>query len=143
MPKRISDVSLHVYVTPETLERVVATVRRVVDDHVADRDVFAWRFTLPVDTDHHAHMMLETRWRLDNPGTEPVAHGTYEIALSLVGPPDLLTEADLSSLERQLVQGISKGHGCGATAVPYVLHASSRDSFDLEEHAELEHLTSF
>ncbi|WP_019928135.1 hypothetical protein [Nocardia sp. BMG111209] len=122
--------------TPETLERVVATVRRVVDDHVADRDVFAWRFTLPVDADHHAHTMLETRWRLDNPAAEPGTRGTYEIALSLVGAPDLLTEADLIDLERRLVQGISTGYGCGAAAVPYVLHASSRDSFDMEENSE-------
>jgi hypothetical protein len=144
MPKRISDVSLHVYVTPETLERVVAIVRRVVDDHVAERDVFAWRFTLPVDTDHHAHTMLETQWRLHNPAADPGARGSYEIALSLVGAPELLTEADLNALERQLVQGISTESGLpGAMAVPYVLHASSRDSFDLEENTELDHLTSF
>lgn len=67
MPKRISDVSLHVYVTPETLERVVDTVRAVVDEHLAERDVFAWRFTLPVDSDDPAHAELQSRCPTDPP----------------------------------------------------------------------------
>ncbi len=132
MPKRISDVSLHVYVTPETLDRVVETVRRVVDDHVADRDVFAWRFTLPVDSDQPAHTLLETQWRLDHPGADPGERGTYEIALSLVGDEKLLTEASLTALEQQLVLSISN-----EDAVPYSIHALQRESFDLEENREL------
>jgi hypothetical protein len=132
MPKCISDVSLHVYVTPETLDRVVATVRRVVDDHVAERDVFAWRFTLPVDTDQPDHAVLETQWRLDHPGTEPGDRRTYEIALSLVGDARLLTQANLAALERQLVLGMSTDE-----AVPYSIRALHRESFDLEENREL------
>ncbi len=132
MPKRISDVSLHVYVTPETLDRVVETVRRVVDDHVAERDVFAWRFTLPLDADQQPHPMLETQWLLDHPGTDPGDRRTYEIALSLVGDKKLLTEANLSALEQQLMLSISD-----EDAVPYSLHALQRESFDMEENREL------
>ncbi|WP_232236163.1 hypothetical protein [Nocardia sp. BMG51109] len=118
--------------TPETLDRVVETVRRVVDDHVADRDVFAWRFTLPVDSDQPAHTLLETQWRLDHPGADPGERGTYEIALSLVGDEKLLTEASLTALEQQLVLSISN-----EDAVPYSIHALQRESFDLEENREL------
>jgi hypothetical protein len=138
MPKRISDVSLHVYVTPETLDRVVETVRHVVDDHVAERDVFAWRFTLPVDPDQSAHTVLETQWRLDHPGADPGDRCTYEIALSLVGAAELLTEASLAALEHQLVLGISAEDG-----VPYAIHAHNRESFDFEENRELDHSTRF
>ncbi|MCX4095090.1 hypothetical protein [Nocardia sp. alder85J] len=122
--------------TPETLEHVVTTVRRVVDEHVADRDVFAWRFTLPIDSDHPAHAELETRWRRAHPAADPGARGSYEIALSLVADAELLTAADLNALERQLVLGISAGGG--TEGVPYAIHASSRDSFDLEENRELD-----
>lgn len=132
MPKRISDVSLHVYVTPETLDRVVKTVRRVVDDHVGDSDVFAWRFTLPVESDQPAHTLLETQWLLDHPGADPSDRRTYEIALSLVGDQSLLTEANLNALEQQLMQDISN-----EDAVPYSIHALQRESFDLEENREL------
>lgn len=132
MPKRISDVSLHVYVTPETLDDVVATVRRVVDEHVADRDVFAWRFTLPVDSDQPDHTVLETRWRLDHPGVGPGTRRTYEIALSLVGGAELLTDASLAELESQLVLSISSDE-----AVPHSIRARYRESFDLEENREL------
>ncbi|MFF0490852.1 hypothetical protein ACWDSJ_18050 [Nocardia sp. NPDC003482] len=118
--------------TPEALERVVDTVRRVVDDHVADRDVFAWRFTLPVDPDQPDHTVLETQWRLDHPGADPGARRTYEIALSLVGDQRLLTEADLATLERKLILGI-----CAVDAVPHSIHALHRESFDLEENREL------
>ncbi|WP_324194199.1 hypothetical protein [Nocardia blacklockiae] len=110
----------------------MTTVRRVVDDHVGDSDVFAWRFTLPVDPDQAAHGLLETQWLLDHPGADPSDRRTYEIALSLVGDQSLLTEANLSTLEQQLMQSIS-----GANAVPYSIHALQRESFDLEENREL------
>lgn len=132
MPKCISDVSLHVYVTPETLDRVVATVRRVVDEHVADRDLFAWRFTLPVDPDQPSHAVLETQWRLDHPGGDPGERRTYEIALSLVGDAKLLTEANLAQLETRLMLCIAD-----EDAAPYEIHTLHRESFDLEENREL------
>ncbi|WP_233608585.1 hypothetical protein [Nocardia stercoris] len=117
--------------TPEILDRVVAAVRRVVDDHVAHRDLSAWRFTLPVDPDRPAHTLLESQWRQDNPGADPGDRRTYEIALSLVGEQEDLTEADLDALERRLVLRIS-----AADAVPYSIHALFHDSFDLEENHE-------
>ncbi|PPJ18997.1 hypothetical protein C5E44_07560 [Nocardia nova] len=132
MPKRISDVSLHVYVTPETLDRVVHTVRCVVDDHLAEHDVFAWRFTLPVDADQPGHTVLETQWRLEHPHRDPGARRTYEIALSLVGDPDQLTESGLAALEHRLVLGIATT----ADAVPYTIHALHRDSYDFDENRE-------
>ncbi|MFF3570310.1 hypothetical protein [Nocardia jiangxiensis] len=118
--------------TPETLDRVVATVRRVVDEHVADRDLFAWRFTLPVDADQPTHAVLETQWRLDNPDEDPGDRRTYEIALSLVGDAKLLTETNLAQLERRLMLCIS-----AQDAVPYEIHTLHRESFDLEENREL------
>ncbi|MFE7802292.1 hypothetical protein [Nocardia sp. NPDC057440] len=134
MPKRISDVSLHVYVTPETLERVVDSVRAVVDDHLQDRDVFAWRFTLPVDSDAPDHLMLETQWRVDHPGQEPDGRRTYEIALSLVGAARDLTASSLAALERRLMLETS----CGPTrlAVPRTIRVQRRDSFDFETERE-------
>ncbi|MEV6429801.1 hypothetical protein [Nocardia sp. NPDC051463] len=134
MPKRISDVSLHVYVTPETLERVVDSVRAVVDDHLQDRDVFAWRFTLPVDSDAPDHMLLETQWRVDHPGVEQEGRRTYEIALSLVGAARDLTAPSLAALERRLMLETS----CGPTelAVPRTIRVQRRDSFDFETERE-------
>ncbi len=132
MPKRISDVSLHVYVTSETLDRVVAIVRQVVDDHVADRDLFAWRFTLPVDPDQPDHTELENQWRLDHPGVDPGARATYEIAISLVGDAKILTEPNLAQLERRLMTGLA-----AEDAVPYEITTLHRESFDLEENREL------
>jgi hypothetical protein len=132
MPKRISDVSLHVYVTPETLDRVVAIVRQVVDEHVADRDLFAWRFTLPVDPDQPDHARLENQWRLDHSGADPGQRSTYEIALSLVGDAKLLTEAYLAQLEHRLMLCLS-----AEDAVPYEITTLHRESFDLEENREL------
>ncbi|NKY52914.1 hypothetical protein [Nocardia vermiculata] len=131
MPKRISDVSLHVYVTPETLDRVVHTVRRVVDDHIAEHDIFAWRFTLPVDPDQPAHTVLETQWRLDHPERSTGTRRTYEIALSLVGEPEQLTESGLAALEHRLVLGIAI-----SDAVPYSIHALHRDSYEFDENRE-------
>lgn len=137
MPKRISDVSLHVYVTPETLERVVETVREVVDDHLQDREVFAWRFTLPVDTDDPTHVTLETQWRMDHPGVEPGERGTYEIALSLVGAPAELTDADMAGLEQQLLHGI---YGAARTEpgqnIPFSIRARQRADVDLDVERE-------
>ncbi|MEV5649998.1 hypothetical protein AB0L57_17280 [Nocardia sp. NPDC052254] len=132
MPKRISDVSLHVYVTPETLDRVVHTVRCVVDDHLAEHDVFAWRFTLPVDADQPAHTLLETQWRLDHPDRDPGTRRTYEIALSLVGEPEQLTESGLAALEHRLLLGIATD----SDAVPYSIQALHRDSYDFDENRE-------
>lgn len=132
MPKRISDVSLHVYVTPQTLDRVVGIVCRVVDEHVADRDLFAWRFTLPVESDDPTHTVLETQWRLDHPGVEPVERHTYEIALSLVGDARLLTKGAIARLEQRLVLGLSAD-----APFPYVIRALQREDFDLEENREL------
>jgi hypothetical protein len=134
MPKRISDVSLHVYVTPETLERVVDTVRAVVDDHLQEREVFAWRFTLPVDADTPDHIMLETQWRLDHPGQEPGERRTYEIALSLVGAARDLTAPGLAALERRLMMETS----CGRTelAIPRTIRVQRRESFDFETERE-------
>lgn len=133
MPKRISDVSLHVYVTPQTLERVTKTVCRVVDEYVADRDIFAWRFTLPVECDDPTHTLLETQWRLEHPGKDPGARRTYEIALSLVGEARKLTKAGIAKLEQRLILGLSEGE----PAVPYIVHALQRENFDLEENREL------
>lgn len=139
MPKRISDVSLHVYVTPETLERVVDTVREVVDDHLTDRDVFAWRFTLPVDADDPAHAALESRCPADPPGDRSDRRSTYEIALSLVGAPDQLTDDHMAALERQLLQRIS---GLARTEpgsdIPVSIRASQRTDVDLDIDRDLE-----
>ncbi|WP_324192653.1 hypothetical protein [Nocardia transvalensis] len=104
----------------------------MVDEHVADRDVFAWRFTLPVEPDQPDHTLLETQWLLDHPGVDPGDRRTYEIALSLVGDKKLLTQANLSALEQRLVLEIS-----AEDAVPYSIHALHRESFDLEENREL------
>ncbi|MBO0856259.1 MAG: hypothetical protein J2P18_21110 [Nocardia sp.] len=130
MPKRISDVSLHVYLTPDILDSVVHTVRGVVDDHLAEHDIFAWRFTLPVDADNCAHGLLESQWRTDNPGLDPGDRCTYEIALSLVGEPAELTESGLAVLQRRLVLGIAD------RAIPYSIHALHRDSYDFDENRE-------
>ncbi|MBF6168348.1 hypothetical protein IU486_26880 [Streptomyces gardneri] len=139
MPKRISDVSLHVYVTPETLERVVDTVRAVVDDHLTDRDVFAWRFTLPVDIDDPAHTALAGRCPAAVPGALADDRGTYEIALSLVGAPDQLTGDHMAALERQLLHAIS---GLARTEpgdeIPVSIRASQRTDVDLDIDRDLE-----
>lgn len=133
MPKRISDVSLHVFVTPEILHRIVASIRTVVDDHLQDRDVFAWRFTLPVDTGDPIHNDLESQWRGTHSGSDPENEATYEIALSLVGDPDEFTDADIAELEDCLVLAV-----CGAVApepspgVPFRLRADQRTDFALE-----------
>lgn len=125
MPKRISDVSLHVYVTPEILDRIVASIRTVVDDHLQDRDVFAWRFTLPVDSADPIHHTLESQWRGAHSGLEPGGEATYEIALSLVGEPAEFTDADIAELEDCLSLAV-----CGAVGpddgVPYTLRADQR-----------------
>ncbi|MEU8899980.1 hypothetical protein [Nocardia sp. NPDC048505] len=134
MPKRISDVSLHVYVTPETLDRVVETVRDVVDDHLQDRDVFAWRFTLPVDADDAAHIALESQWRAAHPDLAPAGRRTYEIALSLVGAPRDLTAPGLAALERRLMLETA-----GATTdpqIPRTIRTQRRDSFEFEFERE-------
>ncbi|BAD56713.1 hypothetical protein IU443_27430 [Nocardia farcinica] len=135
MPKRISDVSLHVYATPEILDQVVDTVRAVVDDHLQERDVFAWRFTLPVDTDDPAHRLLETQWLLDHPGEQPDGRGTYEIALSLVGAPTDLTAAGLAALEDRLM--LETSCGCFDLDVPRTITTQRRDSYDYEFEREI------
>ncbi|WP_067846713.1 hypothetical protein [Nocardia lijiangensis] len=132
---RISDVSLHVYVTPETLERIVETVRAVVDDHLHDRDVFAWRFTLPVDPGEPAHVLLETQWRVDHPGQDPDPRRTYEIALSLVGAARDLTAPSLAALQRRLM--IETSCGTDDPDVPRTISTQRRDSFDFEIEREI------
>ncbi|MBF6467603.1 hypothetical protein IU427_20780 [Nocardia beijingensis] len=138
MPKRISDVSLHVYVTPETLERVVDTVRAVVDEHLAERDVFAWRFTLPVDTDDPAHAALQSRCPTDPPGAV-ADRATYEIALSLVGAPDQLTDDHLAELERRLLRAVSRlARTEPGPGIPVSIRASQRTHVDLDIDRDLE-----
>lgn len=137
MPKRISDVSLHVYVTPEILDRIVASVRTVLDDHVHERDVYAWRFTMPVDVSDPHHHELESQWRGSYPGLEPSAESTYEIALSLVGDPAELTDADIADLERGLALAVYGASPPQHThGVPFTLRAHQRT--DLVE-PELDH----
>lgn len=134
MPKRISDVSLHVYVTPETLDRIVANIRCVVDDRVQDRDVFAWRFTLPVDTTDTVHQELESQWRGSHPGHHPATEATFEIALGLVGEPADLTPADIADLEHGLA-GAVRGAGT-VDAVPYTLRAHERTDVEFDFDVE-------
>ncbi len=129
MPKRISDVSLHVYVTPETRDRVVARVRRVLDDHLQDRDVFAWRFTLPTDAADPVHRDLESQWRAARPGADPGTEATFEIALSLVGDPVDLTDDEIADLEHGLVLAV---YGAASHAVPFRLRAHQRTDLELE-----------
>ncbi len=113
------------YVTPETLDRIVASVRTVLDDHVHDRDVYAWRFTLPVDANDPVHHDLESRWC--GSGLDPSALSTYEIALSLVGEAADLTDADIAELEQGLALAVygatppEPAHG-----VPFTLRAHQR-----------------
>ncbi|MEV6280933.1 hypothetical protein [Nocardia sp. NPDC051832] len=134
MPKRISDVSLHVYVTPETLDQVVETVRDVVDDHLQDREVFAWRFTLPVDPEDPAHIVLESQWRVDHPEADPGDRRTYEIALSLVGAPRDLTAPGLAALERRLM--LETARATTDLEIPRTIRTQRRDSFDFEFERE-------
>ncbi|MET7773603.1 hypothetical protein [Nocardia sp. NPDC005366] len=120
--------------TPEALERVVETVRGVVDDHLEERDVFAWRFTLPVDTEDPVHIVLETQWRVDHPDQEPDDHRTYEIALSLVGAPRDLTAQGLAALERRLM--LETSGGVVDPGIPRTIRTQRRDSFDFETERE-------
>ncbi len=140
MPKRISDVSLHVYAMPETLARVVDTVRTVVDDHLQDRDVFAWRFTLPTGEEDPAHILLAAQWLLEHPDEQPGPRSTYEIALSLVGAPEDLTGPDLDALRQRLLgetAGLeSAGTGFGS-GLPRTITVRRRDSFDYEFEREI------
>ncbi|WP_067655904.1 hypothetical protein [Nocardia harenae] len=135
MPKRISDVSLHVYLTPETLDHVVRAVREAVDAHLAERDVFAWRFTLPVDADDPRHAALESRWRADNPDLDPGARGCYEIALSLVGAPAELTDDDIATLEHTLLLALYAVPR-DEPEIPFTLSASQRTDVDLDTERE-------
>ena len=124
MPKRISDVSLHVYVTPEILDRIVAGIRGVLDDHLHDRDIYAWRFTLPVDADDVVHRDLESQWRGGCSDRAPSGERTYEVALSLVGDPAELTDADIADLEHGIALAVY-GSGAG-DPVPFTLRAHQR-----------------
>jgi len=126
MPKRISDVSLHVYVTPEALEQLVDTVRTTLTDQVCDRDVYAWRCTLPVEPDDPVHHRFDSRWRSNHPGRDPDDRATYEIALSLVGDPTELTETDVAALENDLTAGVDAT--CGE--VPFTISAHQRTGVD-------------
>ncbi|WP_280458966.1 hypothetical protein [Nocardia carnea] len=71
MPKRISDVSLHVYVTPETLDRLVESVRADLAEHLDDGEVCAWRCTLPVAEDDSRHQEFDSRWPRGAPRAGP------------------------------------------------------------------------
>ncbi|MEV0360523.1 hypothetical protein AB0H71_31160 [Nocardia sp. NPDC050697] len=135
MPKRISDVSLHVYLTPETLDHVVRAVRDAVDAHLAERDVFAWRFTLPVDADDPRHAALESQWRTDNPDRDPGTRGSYEIALSLVGAPAELTDDDIAALEHTLLLALYAAPR-DEPEIPFTLSASQRTDLDLDADRE-------
>lgn len=140
MPKRISDLSLHVYAMPETLERVVDTVRTVVDDHLQDRDVFAWRFTLPTGVDDPTHILLAAQWLLDHPDELPGPRTTYEIAVSLVGAPEDLTEPDLDTLRQRLLCETAwlETSGTGFDSeLPRTITVRRRDSFDYEFEREI------
>lgn len=128
MPKRISDVSLHVYVTPENLEDLVDTVRTELAEQLADGDVCAWRFTLPIAEDDSRHRDFDSRWRVANPGVEPRERATYEIALSLVGEPGELTDSYLAALEHRLLRGLDKlGPG-----VPFTFSTEQRTDLEME-----------
>ncbi|WP_235211251.1 hypothetical protein [Nocardia brasiliensis] len=123
--------------TSETLERVVETVRAVVDEHLQDREVFAWRFTLPVDTDDPVHEALETQWRAAHPEQDPGDRGAYEIALSLVGARAELTDAAMARLEQQLRQGISGvAHSEPGGGIPFTIRAMERADVDLDTERE-------
>ncbi|MFI9510957.1 hypothetical protein [Nocardia sp. NPDC052566] len=138
MPKRISDVSLHVYVTPETLDDAVETVRSVVDSHLRNRDIFAWRFTLPVEPDDATHRTLETQWYADHPGGEPGACRTYEIAISLVGAASRLTEANVAALEQKLALAISALTPAPPSAtIPWTIRATHRETSAFDTNREL------
>ncbi|MFB7879124.1 hypothetical protein ACFC06_28085 [Nocardia sp. NPDC056064] len=116
--------------TPDVLDRIVAGIRTVVDDHIQDREVFAWRFTLPVDATDPVHGELESQWRGTHPGRPSAGEATYEIALSLVGEPGELTDADTAHLEHGLtgtVDDVAPGH-----AVPFRLRAHQRTDRALE-----------
>lgn len=130
MPKRISDVSLHVYVTPEILEDLVDTVRTELAEHLGDGDICAWRFTLPVAEDDSRHRDFDSRWRIANPGAEPRGRATFEIALSLVGEPAELTDSYLTALEHRLLRGLDT---LGPDA-PFTFSAEQRT--DLEREME-------
>ncbi|MEV6064311.1 hypothetical protein AB0L62_30300 [Nocardia asteroides] len=121
------------FVTPETLDRIVAGIRMVLDDHLSDRDVFAWRFTLPVDGADPVHRDLESQWRRAHPGSEPGQEATAEIALSLVGDPADLTDADIADLEHGLALAV---YGAAGHAVPLRLRAHQRTDVELELDVE-------
>ncbi|WP_336086862.1 hypothetical protein [Nocardia sp. SSK8] len=121
--------------TPDILDRIVAGIRAVVDDHVQDRELFAWRCTLPVDDTDPVHGELESQWRGTHPDRAPGDEATYEIALSLVGEPGELTEADTAHLEHGLattVDGAAPGN-----AVPFRLRAHQRTDVAVEPDYEL------
>ncbi|MBF6414884.1 hypothetical protein [Nocardia cyriacigeorgica] len=128
MPKRISDVSLHVYVTPENLEHIVEAVRTALDDHLQDRDVFAWRFTLPAALDDPLHREFENNWRTAHSGHPPEGRSTYEIALSLVGDPTELTDADMVALQDRLRAGLDS---VTTADTPLAIRAHQRTDVDL------------
>ncbi|MEV0252376.1 hypothetical protein AB0H76_37710 [Nocardia sp. NPDC050712] len=120
--------------TPETLDQVVETVRDVVDDHLQDRDVFAWRFTLPVDPEDPAHIDFERQWRGAHPAADPGNRRTYEIALSLVGAPRDLTAPGLAALERKLM--LETAGLATDLEIPRTIRTQRRDSFDFEFERE-------
>ncbi|MFD5180305.1 hypothetical protein ACFWM1_31150 [Nocardia sp. NPDC058379] len=119
--------------TPEILDRIVASVRTVLDDHLQDREAFAWRFTLPVDAADPLHRELESQWRATHPDTAPETEAAFEIALSLVGDPADLTDADIADLEHGLALAV---YGAASHAVPFVLRADQRTDLEWELDVE-------
>ncbi|MFC4123371.1 hypothetical protein [Nocardia rhizosphaerae] len=119
--------------TPEIRDRIVTGVRTVLDDHLQDLDIFAWRFTLPTDSGDPVHRELETQWRSAHPGAEPDAEATYEIALSLVGDPADLTDTEIAGLEHGLVLAV---YGAAEHAVPFTLCAHQRTGVERESDPE-------
>ncbi|WP_239004121.1 hypothetical protein [Nocardia panacis] len=124
--------------TAETLDRVVQTVREAVDQHLRNREVFAWRFTLPVDIDDEAHLLLETQWRLDHPGLAPRQCHTYEIAISLVGPASRLTESGVAALENKLAARLSAlAAAPPGTTIPWTMRCRHHQTKDFDTNREL------
>lgn len=134
MPKRISDVSLHVYVTPDTLAEVVASVCHALEDQLDSCGVVAWRSTLPVACDDPRHANFDEHWRRWHPGCTPDGHATYEIALSLLGDPAEFTDKDVDAFEKRLAADVQ---ALTPTPVPFSISAHQHTDIDHHPLAEI------
>ncbi|WP_280351440.1 hypothetical protein, partial [Nocardia abscessus] len=109
-------------------------------NHPPAAAVCPWRSTLPAAAPHPAPAALAPRCHTDPSCGGPDDRGTYEIALSLVGAPDQLTDDHMAGLERQLLHRIS---GLARTepgrGIPVSIRASQRTDVDLDidRHHEL------